>query len=556
MLVLGILLIVGLTIVLLLRFCAVRGQPKRGNMTASATLGETSSENGLDDFGAATARPATSASAPVPRNYSPPQPVVPSSAPAAAAAAVAAAPVAAMEIRLDVGSSAPQKEEQVRASSKDSAANETPLQQQPPLPPPQQLRPAAAPQAAKEPLGSAKAKAPQTETQSANKQQQPLAAVAAAAAGQQSRVGAARVRPAPVSTNSTLQLQQGAPAEAAVATAGRGPATAGRGPAGRGPAGRAASPPLIPVHVDIIQKEVGSPKMVHFSNPTFNEGEGGSVEAAAAAVAAEAGAGDGAVVAAVPAARGRLVVETNQRFAPLETARPGYSPAVGAGNSTSTSSRGPLLASPRPPPGLSLQLPLPNPDGDPTETERKSIKVAKFAELCSEMLPFLFVGGERVARDGPLLRSHGITHVLNCAGDAFPNFHEAKGIEYTRFFFYDSKQEMVGCAFFTIVELVERVRAAGGRLFVHCHQVRPSPRGSGSASRSSVSLGVSFLFSFAVAIRSLVRSLTHRFLRRLSLPCSLLLAPCSSRPLGPPGSVTGMLYDNLLPDLVSRLGLQ
>ena len=39
------------------------------------------------------------------------------------------------------------------------------------------------------------------------------------------------------------------------------------------------------------------------------------------------------------------------------------------------------------------------------ETERKSIKLAAVENVCSEILPFLFVSGEAVARNLPLLKA-------------------------------------------------------------------------------------------------------------------------------------------------------
>ena len=42
-------------------------------------------------------------------------------------------------------------------------------------------------------------------------------------------------------------------------------------------------------------------------------------------------------------------------------------------------------------------------------------------KVCSEILPYLFVSGVSVTSNRPLLEKHGITHILNCAGDVIPN---------------------------------------------------------------------------------------------------------------------------------------
>ena len=42
-------------------------------------------------------------------------------------------------------------------------------------------------------------------------------------------------------------------------------------------------------------------------------------------------------------------------------------------------------------------------------------------QICSEVLPFMFVSGDKVATDEACLRNSGITHVVNCAAGLVPN---------------------------------------------------------------------------------------------------------------------------------------
>eukprot|EP01083_Nonionella_stella_P125799 380540_1 len=59
---------------------------------------------------------------------------------------------------------------------------------------------------------------------------------------------------------------------------------------------------------------------------------------------------------------------------------------------------------------------------EPSELQMKAAKLEKFSGICSEILDFLFVGGDRVARDRTLLRSKGITSIVNCARDICDNY--------------------------------------------------------------------------------------------------------------------------------------
>ena len=76
------------------------------------------------------------------------------------------------------------------------------------------------------------------------------------------------------------------------------------------------------------------------------------------------------------------------------------------------------------------------------ETERKSIKLAAVENVCSEILPFLFVSGEAVARNLPLLKAKGITHIINCAGIECRNHFESE-FQYVTIKLADSKTSRI-----------------------------------------------------------------------------------------------------------------
>eukprot|EP01045_Picozoa_sp_COSAG04_P031881 COSAG04_NODE_6061_length_1419_cov_6.236364_2_plen_225_part_01 len=76
-------------------------------------------------------------------------------------------------------------------------------------------------------------------------------------------------------------------------------------------------------------------------------------------------------------------------------------------------------------PGLKLGLKLPAHRGEFSDTEqlRKEALLKAAETQCSAIeTTGMFVGGEMVARNAALLRSHGITHILNMAGGTIPNF--------------------------------------------------------------------------------------------------------------------------------------
>jgi hypothetical protein len=79
----------------------------------------------------------------------------------------------------------------------------------------------------------------------------------------------------------------------------------------------------------------------------------------------------------------------------------------------------------------------------------------------------LYVGGVIVAKDYALLKEHGITHVINCAGDVCRNYHP-EHLLYQTFFLKDSKIENIECLFYPTLEYIEEAISSGGKVFVHC----------------------------------------------------------------------------------------
>ena len=108
------------------------------------------------------------------------------------------------------------------------------------------------------------------------------------------------------------------------------------------------------------------------------------------------------------------------------------------------------------------------------ETERKSIKLAAVENVCSEILPFLFVSGEAVARNLPLLKAKGITHIINCAGIECRNHFESE-FQYVTIKLADSKTSRIDRYVHVLINEIESVRKSGGRVLIHCWQGVSSP---------------------------------------------------------------------------------
>ncbi len=75
-----------------------------------------------------------------------------------------------------------------------------------------------------------------------------------------------------------------------------------------------------------------------------------------------------------------------------------------------------------------------------------------------------------VAENFQLLKSKGITHIVNCCGDVCENFWEKEGIQYLKMYLMDSAHEDIICVLYDVIEFIENARLQGKKVLVHCHQ--------------------------------------------------------------------------------------
>jgi protein-tyrosine phosphatase len=113
-----------------------------------------------------------------------------------------------------------------------------------------------------------------------------------------------------------------------------------------------------------------------------------------------------------------------------------------------------------------------DPDAEESLEDIANNRMYRFREaapIATEVLPFLFVGGEMPAADKAQLISKKITHVCNCAAIALPNSYPDL-FEYLPLRLSDSPDEPIFDLFAVVVGYIERSWTMGGKTLVHCNQ--------------------------------------------------------------------------------------
>ena len=93
-----------------------------------------------------------------------------------------------------------------------------------------------------------------------------------------------------------------------------------------------------------------------------------------------------------------------------------------------------------------------------------------FAKSASRLLDHLYIGGEQDATDLDLLRSIGVTHVINCASgytNTGPDFY-GQHITYMWFDAEDDWSYDIMQHFQPVYEFIEKARLDGGKVLIHC----------------------------------------------------------------------------------------
>lgn len=93
--------------------------------------------------------------------------------------------------------------------------------------------------------------------------------------------------------------------------------------------------------------------------------------------------------------------------------------------------------------------------------------LASFDQVCSHVIDHVYVGSVTVAKSREILVENGITHILNSAGYACPEYFPDK-FSYMTLWLKDSPSEDITSVLYIVFDFIEAVRQKGGRVFVHC----------------------------------------------------------------------------------------
>lgn len=93
--------------------------------------------------------------------------------------------------------------------------------------------------------------------------------------------------------------------------------------------------------------------------------------------------------------------------------------------------------------------------------------LASFDQVCSHVIDHVYVGSGTVARSHEILVENGITHILNSAGYACPEYFPDE-FTYMTLWLKDSPSEDITSVLYIVFDFIEAVRQQGGRVFVHC----------------------------------------------------------------------------------------
>ncbi|EQC39372.1 hypothetical protein SDRG_03574 [Saprolegnia diclina VS20] len=125
------------------------------------------------------------------------------------------------------------------------------------------------------------------------------------------------------------------------------------------------------------------------------------------------------------------------------------------------------LTKPRPrmrnPGNLLLDLSTMEPHPSPTHSGKK----IDYANVCSRVTDFLYVGGAVVAAKHETLLGHGITHIINCAGTVTPDYFPHL-FSYYHLRLRDHATQDIHRHFYNVFHFIDAAREANGKVFVHC----------------------------------------------------------------------------------------
>lgn len=137
--------------------------------------------------------------------------------------------------------------------------------------------------------------------------------------------------------------------------------------------------------------------------------------------------------------------------------------------------------------------------------EDRATRLRHSAPEATEVLPWLFVGGELPARDEAQLLQKGITGIVNTVAYAVDAVFETL-FDYYLLYLQDSPDEPIFSLFSLVNAFIERHRRNGGKVFIHCHQ--------------GVSRSCSFVVAFLMWYHGLCYDRAYAWVRARRTVCS------------------------------------
>eukprot|EP00916_Digyalum_oweni_P017015 GHVL01027897.1.p1 GENE.GHVL01027897.1~~GHVL01027897.1.p1 ORF type:complete len:616 (+),score=189.35 GHVL01027897.1:842-2689(+) len=113
-------------------------------------------------------------------------------------------------------------------------------------------------------------------------------------------------------------------------------------------------------------------------------------------------------------------------------------------------------------------------DEDPDEYslpdhQKKALMLNQYRNICSEIVPSLYMGGAAVAADRELLKKNNISHIINAAGDVCENLFP-DDFEYLTFYVKDAKSEEISVVFYRALEWIDKALKNNKKVLVHCRE--------------------------------------------------------------------------------------
>jgi len=108
-------------------------------------------------------------------------------------------------------------------------------------------------------------------------------------------------------------------------------------------------------------------------------------------------------------------------------------------------------------------------DAEPDDKLKRKAKLDYFDRICSEIISGLYLSSCRVAKNKRMLQHNGITHIINCAGNRYPNLF-LDTFEYLTLNLLDKNDEEIASLFFYVLEYIDNVVKKNGKVLIHCHQ--------------------------------------------------------------------------------------